>query len=263
MKSAACATRVHVDAHFAGTVSPEDERAMRAHIPTCNDCRGRYRRHLLLAKLDPEAPPAEVRIAKGLGLERRASTRDAGRFFWPAAGLVAAAASLALLFRAPAPPDGFVARGGGQAGGKTEETAPPAVLHVYSVPPGKRALAPVPVVSSVRRDDALAFAIENRDAKKYVMIFGVNESGRVYWFYPAWREETENPRAIEIATDANIRELPDAVTHHFQGTSLRVHALFLDEPKTVRDIEGMTGAGASPLTIPNATDHVMTFTVTP
>jgi hypothetical protein len=57
-----------VDRHFAGTISPEEERALRPHLPGCRDCRAYYQRYLVLARFDPAALAAEERIARGLGL---------------------------------------------------------------------------------------------------------------------------------------------------------------------------------------------------
>jgi hypothetical protein len=269
MKSPTCIMQSHVDAHFAGTITPDDERLMRAHLDTCTDCRARYRRRLLLTKLDPQALSADVRIAQGLGL-RKQQARP--RFVWPAAGaLLAAAAAVLLLLRAPLAGDGFAARGGSEdAGAGVERVFRASPLHVYRVPPKEEGSGgPVPVVGTVRRDAELAFAYENSDRKKYVMIFAVNEAGRVYWFYPGWTNPTDNPRAIAISEEVGLHELPDAVVHRFDGSKLDIHSLFLDEPLTVREVEqavarhAMGGVPGQTLSVPGGIDHVERVGVVP
>lgn len=266
MKSATCIMQSHVDAHFSGTITPADERAMRAHLDGCETCRARYRRRLLLAKLDPQALSADVRIAQGLGLRKE---RAPARFAWPAvAALLAAAAAVLLLLRAPHEPraphadEGFAARGG-DAGARVEQDAAASPLHVYRVPSREEGRGgPVPLFETVQRHAELAFAYENGDRKKYLMIFAVNEDGRVYWFYPGWTDPTANPRAVAITAEAGLHELPDAVVHRFDGSKLELHALFLDEPMTVREIEQGLVAGR-PLSVPGGVDHVERFGVVP
>lgn len=260
MKSPPCIMQSHVDAHFAGTITPGDERTMRGHLESCLECRARYRRRLLLAKLDPQAPTADVRIARGLGLRREPRR---ARFVWPAAaGLLATAAAVVLLLRAPHAGDGFTARGE-DAGATAKRVAAPSPLHVYQVPSRQAAGgSPVPVFETVGRDAELAFAYENTARKKYLMIFAVNEDRRVYWFYPGWTNPADDPRAIAITAEAGLHELPDAVVHRFDGERLELHALFLDEPMTVREVERAAG-GAGPLAPPGAIDHVERFRVVP
>jgi MFS family permease len=60
-----------VERHFAGTILPVEERSLRPHLPGCDPCRDYYERHLVLARLDPEALSAQERLARGLGLRAR------------------------------------------------------------------------------------------------------------------------------------------------------------------------------------------------
>ncbi len=260
MKSPTCIMQSHVDAHFVGTITPDDERGMRAHLESCGECRARYRRRLVLAKLDPQALPPDVRIAQGLGLRKE---RSRTRFVWPAAtAFLAAAAAAFLLLRAPHAADGFAARGE-DAGATAKPAAVASPLHVYRVPSKEEGNGgPVPVFETVHRHAELAFAYENTDRKKYVMIFAVNEHGRVYWFYPGWTNPADNPRAIAITAQAGLHELPDAVVHRFDGARLEIHALFLDEPMTVREVE-RAAASAGALSVPGGIDHVERFGVVP
>jgi Putative zinc-finger len=224
-----CTLRPHIDHHFEGTLSPRDERVMREHLPTCDACRDYYQRHLVLARLDPEALPAEERIARGLGLGRRSTLARVVSLPF-AAAFIAAAAAVALYVHER--PSGFEARGN--------------LLHqeasrvfVYDVPPDA---TPALAVDSIGARDELAFAYENGGGKSRLMVFGVDEHNHVYWFYPAYENPAEDPVAIPIEKDSRRHELPDAVRHHFDGTQLSVRALFLDTPVPVHQVEALLGS---------------------
>jgi len=132
-----CIMQAMVDAHFDGTITPEDERAMRLHLDACDRCRGRYRRRLLLAGLDPAALPARERIGRGLGVRTVTGGRvPLGGRVWATAGAVLALAAAVLLFVRQAPgPDGtgFTARGAGDVDAKVgsfEHQPPSSTLSV-------------------------------------------------------------------------------------------------------------------------------------
>src|SRR5688500_16775796 len=82
-----------IDRHFAERSTPDREVVMRNHLATCASCQAYYDRHALLAKLDPQAPPAVERLASGFGFRSRASVKRA-RF----TALVLAPAAAFLLF---------------------------------------------------------------------------------------------------------------------------------------------------------------------
>jgi hypothetical protein len=231
----ACTLRAHIDRHFEGTLSPRDERAMREHLPTCDACRSYYERHLVLSQLDPTALSAEERIARGLGLGRRpwalrlTTLRHSPRRAVVTAGIVAAAAAIMLFVHKSPPSYDFEARG--------NVVQPPlSRVFVYDVPPD---VPPSLAVDSVGARDELAFAYENGAGKSRLMVFGVDEHNHVYWFYPAYQRQNEDPVAIPIETDSRRHELPDAVRHQFDGNHLSIHALFLDAPVPVHQVEAL------------------------
>jgi hypothetical protein len=248
-----CARSVHVERHFAGTISPGAERAMRGHLSACASCLDLYRRHLLLSRLDPAALTPEKRIARGLGLGRRVAPRTVG-----ALGLagMAAAAVMLLVLRADWHPDGFAARGGVVSlDGRTSRT------FVYEIGPDGRAH---PAGDSLKSGDELAFAYENGAGRRRLAIFGVDERRRVYWFFPAWTREADDPVAIPIATDSGRHELPEAIRHTFEGTHLEIRSVFLDDPLSVRQIESLLEHdGNGPLPIAGAVERSLSLTVKP
>ncbi len=244
-----CTMRIHIDRHFAGTISPRAERAMRAHLPGCDSCRDFYRRHMLLARIDPRALPFEERIARGLGLRAGRRTTALG------AGLVAAAAAVVLLLRLHAGSDGFTSRGTGAF------ASPAPHVFVYEVHQGSR---PAPAGDALRLGDELAFAYENASAKPRLLVFGVDEHGHVYWFHPAWTRDTDDPVAIPVETDGERHELPEAIRQPFDGTRLEIRSVFVDEPVSVRRVEALLQQNPrGPLPIPGAIETSRTLTVTP
>jgi hypothetical protein len=265
----ACIEHDYIDRHFAGTIAPADERAMREHMPACALCRAHYGRWLLLSKLDPTALPAKERIARGLGVRRPQPLRRVVSF--GALPVLAMAAALILWLRAsPGGPgvspggtaaDGFTARGGAHAEAASR-------VYVYEVRPGA---APALAGDTIGRHAELAFAYENGAAKNRVMVFGEDEHGHVYWFYPAWSNEAENPVAVPIAADGRRHELPDAIRHDLDGTRLEIHALFVDRPVSVREMEalihdraaGDLRNGTAPLALPGSVEDHASFTLAP
>jgi hypothetical protein len=258
-----CREEGRIDRHFEGTISPEDERAMREHLPLCPACHAHYERWLLLSRVDARfgqgsaasaiALPAEVRIARGLGIHSRPRVaRPLGVAL--VATLVAVAAALLLWVRPGADRLAFTARGGAL---KTAVSR----VFVYDVHPGK----PIELAAgTVARGDELAFAYENAAAKDRLMIFGVDEHRHVYWFYPAWVSPAENPVAIPIEQDALRHELPEAVRQNFDGARLEIHSLFVDTPVTVAQVEAMIQEDpARPLPIPSAIETPVSFVVSP
>jgi hypothetical protein len=71
------------------------------------------------------------------------------------------------------------------------------------------------------------------------MIFAVDEHRHVYWYHPEWSNQAEDPHAIPIASGAEVREIPAAVSHAFDGSDLTLFAVFSNEDLTVRRVEQM------------------------
>jgi hypothetical protein len=211
-----------IDAHFAGRGSRADEAALRAHLPTCARCQRRYERHLLLTRLDPRAPSAEDRLARGLGLGRRPRPRLA----WGLPALAVGVVALALWWPRAGGPDGadFAARGPAPA---------PAVL-VYTVPADG---AVRPAGPRIARGDELAFAYTNPSGKRYLLVYGVDEHGHVYWFHPAWPVGAPPPSAVAARSGPGPHELPEAVRHRYDGHHLRITAALSDERLGVDAVE--------------------------
>ncbi|MEP6651922.1 MAG: hypothetical protein ABJA82_01100 [Myxococcales bacterium] len=181
--------RREIAAHFAARATPSAEQEMRLHLRDCADCVEVYQRRLLIAEVDPAAVPAQVRLARGLGLSpvawagraavagvpanpggnTTAHATWANRSWWGWSALAGAAAMAALLLVTPvrtlrtpetrrdAAP-AFVARG---------SSPPPAgampELMVYRV--ASRKVAPEPAGDVISARDELAFAYRNSSGR--------------------------------------------------------------------------------------------------
>lgn len=97
------------------------------------------------------------------------------------------------------------------------------------------------VTTQIRPDDALAFAVTNRPPSEYQygMIFAVDSSARVFWYYPAYLEAGSDPTSIEIRPGPKPQELGDAVRHDLSPGWLRVFGVLTREPLKVEQVESI------------------------
>jgi hypothetical protein len=215
-----------VDAHFAGSISPARERELRSHLPACDTCRDYYERYLLLSGLDPQAKKTQDRLGIGLGLAP--SPRPSRVAPFAMALCAAAALLLALVPLRNSKPDEFLARG-------SASSADPNVFS-YRIERGE---VPKTLGQVMRGADELAFAYANPGAYEKLMVFAVDEHRHIYWYHPEWTNQADDPHAIHIASGAEVREIPAAVSHTFDGTDLTLFSIFTNEDLSVRKIEQM------------------------
>jgi hypothetical protein len=259
MSERRCLMTARVDRHFARQLDPAGERAMREHLPTCDPCRARYEKHLLLEQLDPDAAGPQARIAAGLGI---GLARPVLRAATPFVGALALAAAVAFLVTRPAGSGsaldtGFTARGGGDSGAADDSAY--VVVRRSAADAGEARAG-----SSIGRSDELSFSYGNAANKRYLMVYGVDEHRHVFWYYPAWSDAKEDPGSVAIVSGAH--GLPDAIKHDLDGQQLEIHAVFTDLPLTVKAIEDQIAgapAGATPHFGPGSIDRTILFEVAP
>ena len=119
---------------------------------------------------------------------------------------------------------------------------------------------------SVKRTDELAFSYEHKTASPFLLVFGVDEHGHVFWYHPAWTNASQDPSAVPIERDGRRHELKEAISHALDGNLLEIHAVFSERPLTVRAVEAILAGRRAPLgalAIPGATDTPSSFVVTP
>jgi hypothetical protein len=232
---ARCEFSARVRAHFDGSLAPAEDHALFEHLPGCARCASVYERHLLLESLDPAALGPARRLRRGVlppATERFGAVRT--RRAMAAVGVLALAAAALLVFKpvGVSNDDAFHARG-------EVDTKPAARIVIYRV---SRNAPPRIVEHAIERGDELAFAYENPSAKAFLLVFATDDKRRTYWYHPAWTRSTETPQAVAIAPSNTLVELRDAVAHPFEGSRLRIYALFADTPLSVKDVEARVEA---------------------
>lgn len=223
----------HFDRHFAARITPGEESALREHLPDCDACRERYRRHMVYAELVPGRPRMAERLALGLGVgpatPAAAPERLPPRWTWFVTW-AAAAACLALLVTGQVlrrSDRDFGVRGLASDGAG-------AALEIYRVT-GDRTTKPTD--GWMAAGDELAFAYRNPTGFTRLMIFGVDDRGGIYWFHPAWTDASQDPVAVPISAGVGPFELPEAIRHQIRGGRLHVVALFTNTTASVRALE--------------------------
>ena len=85
----------------------------------------------------------------------------------------------------------------------------------------------------------IAVAYEDRSSEPfpYLMVFGVDDTGRIYWLFPEYADVNENPLSIDARHDGGYISLPEEVTHDFHPGRVRFYGLFTRSPLDVRRIE--------------------------
>jgi hypothetical protein len=232
-----------IDRYFEGQLGAEDEARMRARLAECADCRAHYERHLVVeAALSPDGERALERLWRGVQGATRSepprakveAQRPRGRVKALALSGALGAAAILVVARLGAPPptrpvSDPVARGG--AG-----LAPPA-LHVFrSV--SAHAAEPLADGSAIHARDGLLFAYSNFDpALTHLMVFAIDADYGVHWYYPAFLQAGQDPKAVPIVAAGTGIELGEEIRHDLPPGPLRVVALFLREPHGVLELE--------------------------
>jgi hypothetical protein len=239
-------TRRRMARLFTGPPAPDSHRALLAELGSCPSCAARYRRyHELEAALCgvPAGPsPFALERLEALALDAAAPPGPRrGLRAWSlasAAGVAAVAALVLALKLWPAGPE-HVALGGAP---RLEDVT----LTARGGPPGAsevgvrllRAVAPgrVTEAAGLSRQDVITFTYTNvRPGIRYLALFGVQEDGRVRWYYPGYGAHA----SIPIPGDVIDEPLGDGIrlaVHHRDGW-LRVTAVFSPEPIDTRTLE--------------------------
>jgi len=240
-----------VDRHFIKGLSPVSEARLRDHLPACADCRAAYESYQAAERLDPKALSPRERLAAALGLPSEVKRPRHRATLW-GFGTVSVVGALALLLVATSsthPRDSIASRGKGIENVESLEVA------VFRVKGERESMR---VNDVVFPGDELAFAYRNEVGKAFLMIFAIDGAGHVAWYHPAWTDPTDNPRAVPITKQVGFKELPEAVRHALQGSSLTVHALFMDKTLDVRAVEDRLARGEFAAD-PGAGEHLRTM----
>ena len=227
-----------VHRHFALEGTPADERALRAHLPTCAECTRVYGRKLWVAGWLPWVPTPQERLGEGLGFgpsKRRASA-------WLRGVPAVLAVGLMVLVFQRSSSEGFQPRAAPTQGTSTGR------LFVHQRVNGTWAEQHTTLVAS----EPIAFSYVGETKRPYLMVWAGSESD-VWWFYPAWVDPAANPTSIQV-NEAGRFELPDAVTQPLRVGRVRIWALFSERPHSVQEIEALLARVPRP--VPLVSDGV-------
>jgi hypothetical protein len=236
-----------IDRHFAGTISVAAERAMREHVGTCDACRRYYQRHLLLEQVVAEPIGPERRLAIGLGLRRRS------RSWLPVTAAATLALAGVLIVVSVSRPDRIAMT---ERGAQTADT-----VVGFRIRGGDH--QPVARLGELAPDDELAFAYAASGEHRYLAVFGIDDAGRFYWYFPAWTDAAHVPAAIRVEPAPSLVELSEAIRHDLRGHRLWIYAAFLDRAWTTVEIEARAPAPGDPIMLDAPVAPRYSLAVTP
>ena len=225
--------------HLAATTSLDEERALRRLVAEDVETRALFT--LLLSAEDQQADgdglaARQARHARTL-FPPKAPTRRLPRWL-PSLALAASLCAVALVVAFQLSPYLGSDRGAGALSPKPAASSPDRYVSVVAYRRASGAERFVEAKGWLRSDDALAFAYSNGGSNPYshLMLFGLDEQLRVYWYYPAFSDPSSNPVSIRVAGGDDL-ELPDHISHRYEGRRLRLFALFSRKPLDVAGVE--------------------------
>jgi hypothetical protein len=129
-----------------------------------------------------------------------------------------------------------------------------------------------PAEAEIHADDFLAFAYSNQrkeDELKFLTVFAVDQDRQLYWYYPAFEEEGQNPCSIPIEITSGYTGLKDSIQHKLKPGELFIYALFSKKEICVGEIESLfksqekSVAPGAELGWPEVAEQILKFKVVP
>jgi hypothetical protein len=147
--------------------------------------------------------------------------------------VVGAAAALSIVVNQTEPTDPLGHRPEFVARGSDDQSLEKLVGADFSI--GTKTLADG---ARIKKNARLEVSYRNARSEKpvYFMAFGIDATGEVRWYYPAWTDPQANPTSILLPPSKGKR-LDDAVAHDLPTGSYRLVTWFTDSPHAVRDVE--------------------------
>jgi hypothetical protein len=105
--------------------------------------------------------------------------------------------------------------------------------------------APVRLGETLHPDGGLLFSYTNLGPTpfRHLMVFAIDETGQVYWYYPAFLDERDNPKGIRIKSGVSREGLHEVIAHPYKEGELVLFGLFSDTALSVSDIENSVEKG--------------------
>jgi hypothetical protein len=249
-----CLSDYRRDKLLARELSPDEERAARAHVAGCARCAERVREAEGDAARFAGEAPRWGEVAAAVAPERlpgvpellRARRR---RFLGLAsAGMAAAAAAVLLLVvRGPAPPSSGTGAGasvGVEAGTRTKGRPRPRIG--FFVKRGGAVWAGGPA-ETLRPGDAVRFTYSS-DALRFLAIVGVDGKGQGHVLYPSAAKAARAPAGRQVA-------LPESVVVGAVRGRERVLAVFCDRAIDVEPLQRAWLANLNGAAVPEGCTH--------
>lgn len=185
-----------------------------------------------------------LEAARRLGAQSSAEGRNMSRWMgFAAAAAIALLVSAGLLLtrsqESPAPEDEFRVK---SAAPERDTRSRWIAFNAFRL---SEKAQPEQVRDSLHPNDGLLFSYTNLGPKpfSYMMIFGMDDHRRVYWYYPAFLDAKDNPTSIPIDRDVSRAGLREVIAHPYAEGSLTLFALFSDNILSVSDIESAAAQG--------------------
>jgi hypothetical protein len=103
------------------------------------------------------------------------------------------------------------------------------------------------VAGTIEADEPLVFSVKNNVASPYrfLMVFGVQSTGAIYWYYPAYTAPGQNPKSVGIGASAEFQPLGEEIRHQLSPGWLLIVALFTEKPVDVETVERLVAQALS------------------
>ncbi len=100
---------------------------------------------------------------------------------------------------------------------------------------------PRPLKRQFSHSDGLLFAYSNVGPRPYsfLMIFAVDQTGNLFWYYPAYEEKGANPQSIPIVKGRTRVQLRQLVRQKLSEGPLIIFSVFSRQPYPVRKVEAL------------------------
>lgn len=226
-----CVASERLAGRLDGELTENEARDVDAHLAACPRCAQRAQALRRLVAALPGAGPAreDARFVPEVlqRLEQRRERRLSARRFqvraprFAALAALAAAAAVAVFFvdggRRTDEARGFVPRGGSSSsatGGAPAPRAAPLGLRVYRHSGGLQdERLELTEAATVRTGDGFSFELWNTTERPMqALLFGVDASAALHWFYPAWAGPDERPVSLSVPAHTGRIALPEGVT---------------------------------------------------
>lgn len=233
-----CPAKEALVAWIDDQAAPEQARAFAEHVQSCALCSNEVKRlravvsQLAQLELAREAPAFTAAFFSKL------KAQPAKR---PLANAVAVlsmlAVCLAVLVAWPQP-QGFEARGGGTAADSRLG------FEVYVHESG-RAATRLQAGQQLSQAAGYSFVVVNRSQQQqYLMLFALDASAEVHWFYPAFVDPKSDPSSLALPAAPQVRALPEGITPERPAAGpVRFVALFTAAPLHVAEVEARIRKG--------------------